>query len=79
MDELDGDLFTGISMLGLNDLTIASLTNEFDELIVFEGVFPYWGQSDHVGLVALGAAARLSGLVTHCLVVTLFFVNGITN
>ena len=48
VDELDGDFLSGISMFGLNNLTIASLTNEFDELIVFEGVSPDWGQGDHV-------------------------------
>ena len=80
MDELDGNFFTGVSMFGLNDLTIASLTNELDELIVCKGVSPYWGKGHHVGLVCLGAAAtRLSGLITHCLVIALFLVYIITN
>ena len=80
VDELDGDLFTGIPMFGLNNLTIATLTNELDELIVLEGVSPYWGKGDHVGLLGLGAAATgLSGLVTHCVVDALFLDKIITN
>lgn len=55
VDELDSNFFTGVSMLGLNNLTIASLTNELDELIVFKGVSPYWGKGNHVRLVGLGA------------------------
>ena len=78
MDELDGDFFTGVPVFGLDDLSIASLTDELDELVVLEGVLPDWGQGNHVGLVGPGglgaAAAGLSRLVTHCLVIVVKFL-----
>jgi hypothetical protein len=69
VDELDSYFLSRFSMFGLDNLTIASLTDEFDELIVIEGVSPYWGQGHHVGLVAhSGAITGLGRLVTHVVV-----------
>jgi len=41
-NEFDCDLLSRISMFGLNDLAVAALTNELDELVVFKGVSPNW-------------------------------------
>lgn len=42
VDELDGNLLASVAMLGLDNFSVATGTNELDELVVFEGVLPDW-------------------------------------
>lgn len=64
LEKLDGDDGTGSSVLSLNDFAVASNTEELDELVVFEGVLPDWGESDHLllGVMAfLGTVGKSRG------------------
>ena len=57
--ELDGNNGTGCSVLSLNDFAIASNSEEFDELVLLEGILPDWGESDHL----LSGVSAFSGTV----------------
>lgn len=49
VDELDGNLLACATVLGLNDFAVATRTDELDELVILEGVFPNWCEGDLTG------------------------------
>ena len=63
LNKFDSNNGTGCSVLSLNDFAIASNTEELDKLVVFEGVLPDWGESDHLLLRvhALGTVGKGRG------------------
>ena len=48
VDQFYGNLFTSLSVFGLYNLTVATDSDEFDEIVLFEGVPPDGGESHHV-------------------------------
>ena len=47
-------------MLCLDDFTIASHSDKLDELVLFEGVLPDWGECNYLG-VTIGGAVVMGG------------------